>query len=241
MLRDNSNIPLLGESSLAAMHERNVRTAIAHAGVGFCLILPTFLVRHIVPDPLDAKNADDNYFNFSFPIAILHLASIVGAAAATFVIVIGVHFLSRDLPLLNFSSWLWLGTCLVLIIGGFVEMIALLELGREPRLRRQLMVWRDHILLHGFPIPEGLAVIFMGLSIMFELRRRAAEDQIASELGSVFPMWMGLIAVLVGLTYLITSFLPSLTHEFVLAKFAYSIWGLFAGALLLRHHQSKKN
>merc|ERR1712216_187161 len=84
---EGSSRPLLGsDSTFAAIHARNIRTAFAHAGVGLLLILPTVIVWQCVPDPIADKKANDNVFHFSYALAGLHLATVFGTAVACFVI-----------------------------------------------------------------------------------------------------------------------------------------------------------
>jgi len=228
--------PLLGnETSFAVVHARNIRTAFAHAGVGLLLILPTVIVWQAVPDPIDDKKANNNIFHFNFALAGLHLAGVFGTAVASFVIVIGVHFLSRELPLLNAAAWLWFTTALVLVIASFIEMISLLELGREPKLEKNLIFYRAYLLGPGFVVPDGLALICMGLSITLEMRRKAKEDSMASDLASLLPVWMGISAIFVGIAFIALSMLPLYATEFVVARYAYAAWGILVGAFLLKH------
>jgi hypothetical protein len=233
--------PLLGsESAFADIHSRNIRTAFEHAGVGLLLVLPTVIVWQAVPDPIDDKHANNNIFHFSFALAGLHLAAVFGTAVASFVIVIGVHFLSRDLPILNAAAWLWFTTALVLVVASFIEMISLLELGREPKLEKNLIVGRGYLLGPGFVVPDGLALICMGLSIMLELRRKAGDDSIANDLASLLPVWLGFLGVVIGVGYISLSMMPLYATEFLVARYAYAGWGIIAGSLLLRHAHSLK-
>lgn len=233
--------PLLGsESTFAVIHARNIRTAFAHAGVGLLLILPTVIVWQVVPDPIDNKTANNNIFHFNFPLAGLHLASVFGTAVASFVIVIGVHFLSRDLPLLNAAAWLWFTTALVLVVASFIEMISLLELGREPKLEKNLIVGRSYLLGPGFVVPDGMALICMGLSITLELRRKAADDSMANDLASLLPVWLGILGIVIGVAFIAFSMVPVYATEFLVARYAYATWGLLVGSFLLRHSHGLK-
>jgi|EP00802_Teleaulax_amphioxeia_P020891 hypothetical protein len=228
--------PLLGnEATFAVVHARNIRTAFAHAGVGLLLILPTVIVWQAVPDPIDDKKANNNIFHFNFALAGLHLAGVFGTAVASFVIVIGVHFLSRELPLLNAAAWLWFTTALVLVIASFIEMISLLELGREPKLEKNLIYYRTYLLGPGFVVPDGLALICMGLSITLEMRRKAKDDSMASDLASLLPVWMGLVGIIVGVAFIALSMLPLYATEFLVARYAYAAWGILVGSFLLKH------
>jgi len=233
--------PLLrSEATFAMIHARNIRTAFAHAGVGLLLILPTVIVWQVVPDPIQDKSANNNIFHFNFPLAGLHLASVFGTAVATFVIVIGVHFLSRDLPLLNAASWLWFTAALVMVISSFIEMISMLELGREPKLEKNLVFYRSYLLGPGFLVPDGMALICMGLSIIFEMRRKAADDTMANDLASLLPVWIGILGVLIGVAFIGLSMLPLYAFEFIVSRYVYAAWGLVVGSLLVKHSQSLK-
>mmetsp|Transcript_9762 Transcript_9762/g.14083 ORF Transcript_9762/g.14083 Transcript_9762/m.14083 type:complete len:245 (+) Transcript_9762:100-834(+) len=233
--------PLLGsEATFAVIHARNIRTAFVHAGVGLLLILPTVIVWQAVPDPIADKSANNNIFHFSFALAGLHLAAVFGTAVATFVIVIGMHFLSRDLPLLNAAAWLWFATALVLVVASFIEMISLLELGREPKLEKNLIVYRKYLLGAGFVVPNALALICMGLSISLEMRRKAADDTMASDLASLLPVWVGILGIFIGVAVVSLSLMPLYDSYFIIARYVYAGWGILVGSLLVKHSNSLK-
>ena len=221
----------------AAIHARNIRTAFAHAGVGLLLVLPVVIVWQVVPDPIRDKSANNNVFHFNFALAGLHLAAVFGSAMACFVIVIGVHFLSRDLPILNAAAWLWFAAASMLVFASFMEMISLLELGREPKLEKNLVHSRKYLVGAGFVVPDGLALVCMGLSIVLEVRRKAETDTMASDLASLLPVPVGIVGVVIGVAYIALSMMPLHAAAFVGARYAYAAWGILVGSLLLKHSQ----
>jgi hypothetical protein len=63
----------------------------------------------------------------------------------------------------------------------------------------------------------------------------------ASDLASLLPVWVGILAIGIGVSFVALSMMPLYAHAFMASRYAYAAWGILVGSLLLKHSNGLKD